>query len=133
MLRLCFLITCTHVFGLFRMWLLTEFLKFSFVVEAAELQFRPLHPVRIDGDDASKVEKLYELLQVCCFLCANMRRKRGMLFPFLGRIFRISRFFFNRAPIYERFRSNRKTQYLDVKRMLWLKFQLRRCTGTAII
>ncbi|EYC02327.1 hypothetical protein Y032_0100g3235 [Ancylostoma ceylanicum] len=35
----------------------------GFAVEAAELQFRPLHPVRIEGDDASKVEKLYELLQ----------------------------------------------------------------------
>ncbi|KHJ78054.1 hypothetical protein OESDEN_22326 [Oesophagostomum dentatum] len=36
----------------------------GFIVESAELQYRPLHPVRIDGDDASKVEKLYELLQV---------------------------------------------------------------------
>ncbi|KHJ95643.1 DNA-binding regulatory protein, YebC/PmpR family [Oesophagostomum dentatum] len=35
----------------------------GFTVESAELQYRPLHPVRIDGDDASKVEKLYELLQ----------------------------------------------------------------------
>ncbi|CAJ0598813.1 unnamed protein product [Cylicocyclus nassatus] len=35
----------------------------GYAVESAELQFRPMHPIRIEGDDAHKVEKLYELLQ----------------------------------------------------------------------
>ncbi|WKX99576.1 hypothetical protein Q1695_014450 [Nippostrongylus brasiliensis] len=32
-------------------------------VESAEVQFRPLHPIEIEAEDAVKVEKLYELLQ----------------------------------------------------------------------
>lgn len=32
-------------------------------VESAEIQFRPLHPVRIEAEDAEKVEKLYDFLQ----------------------------------------------------------------------
>ncbi|ETN76330.1 hypothetical protein NECAME_03493 [Necator americanus] len=35
----------------------------GFVVESAEIQFRPRHPIHIAAEDASKVGKLYELLQ----------------------------------------------------------------------
>ncbi|VDO22966.1 unnamed protein product [Haemonchus placei] len=35
----------------------------GFVVESAELQYRPLHPIHIESEDAAKVGKLYEFLQ----------------------------------------------------------------------
>ncbi|PIO55543.1 hypothetical protein TELCIR_23069 [Teladorsagia circumcincta] len=35
----------------------------GFTVESAELQFRPLHPVQVESEDAAKIEKLYDLLQ----------------------------------------------------------------------
>ncbi|KAK6742524.1 hypothetical protein RB195_010035 [Necator americanus] len=35
----------------------------GFIVESAEIQFRPRHPIHIAAEDASKVGKLYELLQ----------------------------------------------------------------------
>ncbi|KAK6018786.1 DNA-binding regulatory protein, YebC/PmpR family [Ostertagia ostertagi] len=33
------------------------------IVESAELQFRPLHPVHVESEDATKIEKLYDFLQ----------------------------------------------------------------------
>ncbi|KAK6043875.1 DNA-binding regulatory protein, YebC/PmpR family [Cooperia oncophora] len=33
------------------------------IVESAELQFRPLHPIKVESEDAAKIEKLYEYLQ----------------------------------------------------------------------
>ncbi|KAJ1365886.1 hypothetical protein KIN20_026352, partial [Parelaphostrongylus tenuis] len=35
----------------------------GFNIESAEIQFRPTHPVRVDGEDAAKIGKFYDLLQ----------------------------------------------------------------------
>ncbi|PAV60477.1 hypothetical protein WR25_10602 [Diploscapter pachys] len=36
----------------------------GFKVESAEIEYRPLHPVVLQGDDSVQVEKLYEMFQV---------------------------------------------------------------------
>ncbi|VDM59397.1 unnamed protein product [Angiostrongylus costaricensis] len=35
----------------------------GFSIESAEVQFRPTHPVRVNGEDAAKIGKFYDLLQ----------------------------------------------------------------------
>lgn len=65
--------------GTLRHYVLTINMRFIFrlTVESAEIQFRPLHPVRIEAEDAEKVEKLYDFLQV-----SRLIRERSSSFLF---------------------------------------------------
>jgi len=40
-----------------------DLMKMGFSVDSAEIQFRALHPSPLQGEDATKVEKFYEMIQ----------------------------------------------------------------------